>query len=67
MTPYKREIEVYLAFVVQVESDDKNLDIKKVGSEVCRVMPDIPQIGNPDWIATVTGVGFIEAREALVA
>lgn len=54
-----RKINVTLGFLVDVEGD---VDPKWVGQELCRLIT-APQIGNPNFIATPTGVVFLEATE----
>jgi hypothetical protein len=53
-------IDVHLVFELAVEGD---ADAKRVGQEFCRLINDMPQIGNADWIATPRSVSFVAAKE----
>jgi hypothetical protein len=55
-----RDVDVALGFTLRVEGA---VDPKTVGQEFCRLLGELPQIGNPDWIATPTGVVFLQATE----
>lgn len=49
-----------LGFSMRVEG---SVEASVVGREFCRLISDLPQIGNPDWIATPTDIAFISATD----
>ena len=56
-----REIHVTLTFALKVEGE---VEPATVGQSLCQHIQTPGQIGNPDWLATPTAVGFISAQEA---